>query len=130
MNINELTIGQAREIAAMFGIAQTAPASHAKSCPLIGQKVIVRAYRAGVHYGTLVSLDGECAVLSNARRLWFWQVDGKKGVSLSDVAEHGLSDQSKICAVVSTQIVIDACEVMTTTATAQASIEEKNDYRP
>ena len=129
MDINSLTIGQAREIAAMFGLMQQQPAAK-QACPLIGQKVIVRAYRAGVHYGTLISLDGECAVLSNARRLWFWQVADKKGISLSDVAEHGLSDESKVCAVVETQMVIDACEIMTTTASAQNSIEAKNDYKP
>jgi hypothetical protein len=130
MDINSLTIGQAREIAAMFGLLQQQPAMVQPACPLVGQKVIVRAYRAGVHYGTLVSLDGECAVLSNARRLWFWQVADKKGISLSDVAEHGLSDESKVCAVVKTQVVIDACEIMTTTAIAQNSIEAKNDYKP
>lgn len=130
MDINNLTIGQAREIAAMFGLMAQSPAPQKTSCPLIGQKVIVRAYRAGVHYGTLVSLDGECATLENSRRLWFWKVSDKKGISLSDVAEHGVADCSKICATVKTQLVIDACEIMSTTTIAQDSIEGKNDYHP
>ena len=73
MDMNELTIGQAKELAALFG-GQAAPKP---VCPLIGQKVIVRATAAGVHYGTLVSLDGDTVTLSNARRLWFWRVAGK-----------------------------------------------------
>lgn len=126
MDMNELTIGQAKELAALFGgQSVTKPA-----CPLIGQKVIVRASAAGVHYGTLVSLDGDTVTLSNARRLWFWRVAGKKGISLSDVAEHGIADDSKICASVPLHIVLSACEVMPTTAKAQASIEGKNVYNP
>lgn len=128
--IDDLTIGEARQLAAMF--AQPVPNAPAATKPndLVGQKVIVRAYRAGVHYGELVSVDGECVTLKNARRLWYWVVADKKGISLSDVAEHGLSKDSKVCAVVGTQVVIDACEIITTSTTAQKNIEGANAYRP
>ena len=129
MALEGLTIREAKQLAAMFNGADC-PAPATKPNDLIGQKVIVRAYRAGVHYGELVSVDGECVTLKNARRLWYWVVADKKGVSLSDVAEHGLSKDSKVCAVVSTQVVIDACEIMTTSTTAQKSIEGANAYRP
>jgi hypothetical protein len=130
MNLDDLTIGEARKLAAMFNGADCAAPVATKPNDLIGQKVIVRAYRAGVHYGELVSVEGECVTLKNARRLWYWLVADKKGISLSDVAEHGLHKDSKVCAVVGTQIVIDACEIITTTATAQKSIEGANAYRP
>ena len=127
--LDDLTIGEAKALAAMFSGCD-APAAATKTNDLVGQKVIVRAYRAGVHYGELVSVEGECVTLKNARRLWYWVVADKKGVSLSDVADHGLSKDSKVCAVVGTQVVIDACEIMTTSATAQKSIEGANAYRP
>ena len=126
MDLNELTLGQAKELAALFG-GQTAPKP---SCPLIWQKVIVRASAAGVHYGTLVSIEGDTVMLSNARRLWFWRVADKKGISLSDAAEHGIADDSKICASVPLHIILSACEVMTTTTKAQVSIEGANVYNP
>ena len=97
---------------------------------LIGSKIIVRASSAGVHYGTLKAIDGETVTLGNARRLWLWRVADKKGISLSDVADHGIAADSKICAVVPTHIVIGACEIMTTTETAQKSIEGADVYRP
>ncbi len=127
MNINEMTIGQAKELATLFG-GQTVAATNNNS--LIGTKVIIRASSAGVHYGELVSIDGDTVVLKNARRLWYWIVNGKKGVSLSDVAEHGVSDNSNICAVVPTHIVLSVAEVMTTSESAQKSIEAANVYRP
>lgn len=129
MDINQLTLGQAKELVAMFSGKQSNPQSET-ICGLIGQKVIVRAYRAGVHYGTLKSIQGEIITLTNARRLWQWKVADQKGISLSDVADHGLSTDSRICAVVGEQMILDACEVMTTTEKAQESIENANVYRP
>lgn len=38
----------------------------------IGDYVIARTYSAGVFAGTLASRDGKEAVLTDARRLWYW----------------------------------------------------------
>jgi len=130
MDINNLTIGQAKEIAATFGASAPAKSNARVGSELIGKKVIVRASSAGVHYGTLKAIDGETVTLENARRLWFWRVSGKKGISLSDVADHGLADDSKVCTVVPTHIVIGACEVMLCNSTAITSIEGADVYQP
>ena len=37
-----------------------------------GKKVIVRAYGAGVFYGTLVEKEGRTVVLTDARRIFSW----------------------------------------------------------
>ena len=77
MDINTLTIGEARaelekakqtvsELSALFG-QSVEPA--AMDYP-IGQKVIIRARDAGVHFGTLQSVDGRSVVLTNSRRMW------------------------------------------------------------
>lgn len=55
--------------------------------PLIGRRVLVRTYSAGVHIGTLISADGMEAHLKDALRLWRWE-DG--GLSLSAVATNGI----------------------------------------
>ena len=39
---------------------------------LIGKKVIVRADRAGVFYGTLTIKEGNEVQLTNARKLYYW----------------------------------------------------------
>ena len=58
--------------------------------PMLGKRVIVRTYSAGVHIGTLdwVNPDNakECK-LSEALRLWKWEGGG---LSLSAIANHGI----------------------------------------
>lgn len=39
---------------------------------LIGKKVIVRADRAGVFYGTLTAKEGTEVQLTDARKLYYW----------------------------------------------------------
>lgn len=55
-------------------------------------KVIIQTERAGVHYGTLSSRDGGEVVLTDTRRLWFW--DG--AASLSQLARDG-TKRPKTC---------------------------------
>jgi hypothetical protein len=92
MNINDMTIGEAREIAALFSNSHV-PASADKPRwphPLLGKRVLVRTYSAGVHIGTLASVNPDNAMechLKDALRLWKW-TDG--GLSLSAVAHNGI----------------------------------------
>ncbi len=90
MNINDLTLGQAKELAALLGNSTAASAPH----PFVGRYVIARCYAAGVHAGEVVSVDGENVILRNSRRLWAWKA--KDGVALSGVAQAGLKDGSKL----------------------------------
>ena len=83
MNIDDLTIAQAKQLAAMFSGGNQEPQS-----PHIGKKCIIRTYASGVHFGTVVSVHGRSVELKDARRLWRWDV-APHGVSLSEVANHG-----------------------------------------
>ena len=83
MNINDLTLGQIREIQAL---ALPSPVKTSTN-PFIGRRVLVRTYSAGVHIGDLKSADGPEVQLSNALRLWKWE-DG--GLSLSALANNGI----------------------------------------
>lgn len=40
---------------------------------LIGKKVVVRTYSAGVHVGTLSEREGKEVMLVDARRIWRWR---------------------------------------------------------
>lgn len=89
MNIEDITIREAREIAALFSNEN---AQHAQKWqhPLIGKRVLVRTYSAGVHIGTLVSVNPDNAMechLKDALRLWKWE---NGGLSLSAVAHNGI----------------------------------------
>lgn len=57
-----------------------------------GPESIVRTYLAGVHIGTIKSIDGQVVTLTNARRLWKWSGD----LTLSAVATAGIK-RSESC---------------------------------
>ena len=92
MNIEEMTIKEAREIASMFGNNNSMPVTTGSTWkhPLVGKRVLVRTYSAGVHIGTLVSVNPNNAMeceLKDALRLWKWEGGG---LSLSTVAHNGI----------------------------------------
>jgi len=117
MNLNDMTIGQAKELAALF----SASAPQSKPHPFIGKYVIARCYSAGVHAGTVVSVDGENVILSDSRRLWSWKA--QDGVALSGVAQTGLKAGGSKVDIVNPQIYLTGvCELIPATAAAQESI--------
>ncbi len=86
MSIDNLTIKEAKELAAMFGGLQQA--NENLKNPMIGQRVLVRTYSAGVHIGTLTAATGTECHLKDALRLWKWEGGG---LSLSAVAVNGIA---------------------------------------
>lgn len=119
MDINNLTIGQAKELAAMFG-SQKALEGINNFC--IGSTVIVRTYSAGVWCGTLVQKSGNEVVLVNARRMWCWWC--KESISLSGVVRYGIDrSKSKIAAPVDS-VWLEAIEIMPIDGESETSIME------
>lgn len=64
-----------------------------KKHPMVKKNVIVRANVAGVHAGTVESINGDTVVLVNARRLWRVYTRDKSG-SISDLAANGLKESA------------------------------------
>lgn len=116
MNVDDLTIGQAKALAAQFG-GQT---SGLKS-DMIGKYVIVRCKDAGVHAGVLEAASGREAVLSESRRLWYWR--SKKGSFLSGVAVDGLDAASKVGAPIRIHLT-ETCEIIECSADSERTIRE------
>ena len=117
MNIDDLTIGQAKELAGMFANTPSQGGING----MLGKKVIIRTYSAGVWFGELSEKSGNEVVIKNARRLWRWKA--KESISLSAVALHGV-DQSKsrIVAPVAEQW-LEAIEITPCTVKAVESLE-------
>ena len=90
MNLDELTIKEAREIEAMFGAIAAGKQEQKQPHPMLGKRCIIRTYSAGVHIGTVawVNPDNSMEVkLTDALRLWKWEGGG---LSLSAVAINGI----------------------------------------
>jgi hypothetical protein len=125
MNIDDLKYGDLRMIASLF--QPLAPNTSAIDKNLIGKKVIVRTYSAGVHYGEIVAKEGAEVILKNARRLYYWKtVNG--GISLSEIANHGVHNDSKVCESVSL-LWLQPIEIIPCAEAAINSIEAKDVYK-
>ena len=109
MNIDELTLGQAKDLAAMFSSTSNKPAEAALN-GMIGKPVIVRTYSAGVWFGVLNQKAKNEVILVGARRLYQWWAS--ESISLSAVAMYGIKqEKSKICAPVS-EVWLEAIEII------------------
>ena len=82
--------------------------------------VIVRTYSAGVFAGWLESREGKEVVMSNARRLWYW--DG--AASLSQLAMEGVKrpENCKFPCEVARIELTEAIEIIDCTEEAKQSI--------
>ena len=125
MSINDMTIGEAREIARLFSGEKCATQGTLNR--FIGDKVIIRTYSAGVWFGTLKEKSGNEVILKNARRMWRWWA--KESISLSGVANHGIKqDKSKIAPAVES-IWLEAVEIIPCTKESIESIEGAKDAK-
>lgn len=116
MNIDDLTIGQVKQLTGMLSGQNSEGLTHH-----LNSKVIVRTYSAGVWFGELIQKSGTEVILKDARRLWRWQA--KKSISLSAVAVHGIDQSnSKVCPAVDRQW-LDAIEIISMTDEAIQTIE-------
>lgn len=127
MNINEMTIGQAKELAAMFaGVAAQPSGNSGTFTPHIGKRCIIRTFASGVFFGEVTAQDGRMVEIKNSRRLWSW--NAKESISLSAVATHGVKGASnRFAPVVETMTVLDALEIIPATTEAAASIDAIKD---
>ena len=89
---------------------------------MIGKKVIIRADRAGVFFGTLKEKNGNEVTLSDCRRLWCWY----GAASLSQLAVEGTKDPNncKFTIVVPTITILGVIEIIPCTEEAVKSIEK------
>lgn len=106
INIDDLTLGQVKEINALTSKAEQSAGLNG----MIGKKVIIRTYSAGVWFGTLSEKAGNEVIIKNARRMWRWWA--KESISLSAVAIHGINqDKSKIAEAVN-DVWLEAIELI------------------
>ena len=120
MNINDLTIGQLKDLQS-FIFGNAAQSAH----PFVGKYCIARCYSAGVHAGEVVSVEGSNVILKNSTRLWSWKA--QDGIALSGVAQHGIKKDSKLDAVNPEIALSDVCELIPCTQKAKETIDGRQE---
>lgn len=120
MKIDELTLGQIKEIAGVYATMQGKESQ--VTTPHIGKKCIVRTYASGVFFATVVSQVGRQVEMANARRLWAWKA--AEGISLSAVAMNGVNPSGcKFPDLTPEHTVLDALEIIPASGRCIKSIE-------
>lgn len=94
---------------------------------MIGKKVIIRADRAGAFYGILKEKEGNEVVLTDCRRLWYW--DG--ACSISQLAVDGTSnpENCRFTITVEEIVILGVIEIIPCTEKAIKSIEGVKEWR-
>ena len=124
MNINELTIGQAKELSNMFGGNTQSSGMLSK---YIGKYVIVRSRNEGVNAGKILDIDETGVVLEDARRLYYHKPINKNVSWYEGVAKFGISDTSKVgCAV--EKVIIEDYSLTICHADAEKTIRDAKDH--
>ena len=88
----------------------------------IGNICLIRTYSAGVHFG-IVEECSDCMTvvrLSNARRIWSW----KGANTLSEIANNGVSSNSKISEEVESITISGVIEIIPMTDKAITCLKE------
>lgn len=121
MNIDELTIGEAKKLAAMLNGNISSPALNALGANFVGKYVIVRSRNEGINAGKLLEMDNTGVILEDARRLYYHKPANKELSWYEGVALEGLSKDSKVGAEV-TKIIIENYSITVCTKDAEKSI--------
>lgn len=118
MNVNDLTIGQAMEIASLFGDAKT------KICDrFVGKYVIVRSQNEGINAGVVVDCDETGVVLKEARRIWYHRPADTSMAWYEGVALSGLGEGSKVSPTVSEKAIVEDYSITLCSRAGEVSIK-------
>ena len=84
------------------------------------KNVIIRTEKAGVFFGNIKERNGQEAVITNCRRLWYWS----GAASLSQLAVDGTSrpKDCKFTTVIDEMVVLGVIEIIPCTEKAIESI--------
>lgn len=88
---------------------------------------IVRGDRSGVFFGNILERNGREVLMTNVRRLWYW--DG--ACSISQLAQDGTvrPNECKFTVNVDELLILDAIEIDTCTEKAIKSIKEVAEWK-
>ena len=121
MLIDEITIDQVKKIAKLIGMSNQDAESSNGLNRMIGKKVLIRTYSAGVWFGLLAEKSGNEVIIENARRLWRWKT--KESISLSSVVLLGIDESNSKIAAPLPEIWLEAIEIAACSESAIKSIE-------
>lgn len=92
---------------------------------MIGKKCIIRCDRSGVFFGTLASLQGQTAELTNVRKIWYWE--GANAVE--QISRDGVNINSQLTVIVDAMVLTDVLQVLPCTDRAILNLESIEEWK-
>lgn len=125
MDINSLTIGEAKQLAALFGATAQKQESGLYG-QYIGKYVICRSRSEGINAGKVLAADETGVILEDARRLYYHKPINKNVSWYEGVASFGLSSDSKIGTAVK-KLIVENYSLTVCSAEGEKSIRGAKD---
>lgn len=122
MNIDDLTVGQIKEIKSMFGSESENKKSILSSA--IGEYVIVRSRNEGINAGYLEDADETGCKISKAIRIWHHKPKDKTTSWYEGVSISGLHSSSKVSVAVKEKYIIESYSITVCEEVSRISIQE------
>lgn len=120
MNLDDLTLGQIKQLNGLFGNRNTEIKSTLYE-RYIGKYVICRSRNEGVNAGTVLAADETGVILADARRLYYHKPVNKNVSWYEGIAKYGLSPDSKVGVAVE-KIVVEDYSLTICTEDAEKSL--------
>ena len=125
IDINKLTIGEARELAHLLSPMVNPQVRTEESIFLseqVGKYAIVRTRNEGINAGKIKKLDHTGVILEDARRIYYHKPKDNTMAWYEGVAMSGLSNDSKVSPVVNEKVIIEDYSLTICTNEAEESI--------
>ncbi len=120
MNIDDLTLGQVRQIQSLGSNIQGGSSLFNR---YIGKYVICRTRNEGINAGKVIELDETGVILEDARRLYYHKPVNKNVSWYEGVAKYGISNDSKLGTPIE-KIIVEDYSLTVCTEEAEKSIRE------
>lgn len=122
MNIDNLTYGELKQMAATLSASVTAPGNSLLKA-MVGKYVIIRSRNEGINAGEVVEADETGVIIKNARRIWYHAPADTSLSWYEGVAISGLSSDSKISGTVPCKVIIEDYSMTLCSDEARESIQ-------
>lgn len=124
MNLKEKLIEKV--LSELFQDKPSATSDDSIYSSLIGKKVIVRTYAAGVFYCIIKQMEGDVALTDECRRIWYW--DG--ATELSDLSLNGIKnlEGSKISPATTNHLIFQIVEIFECSSICTKQLDKAKDW--
>ena len=97
--------------------------AEAKNHAMVGKYCVIRTYSAGVHVGTVKSVNGTEVILEDSRRIWNW----KGAFTLSEMSQKGISE-GRIAVSLPLLALTEAIEIIPCSEKAEKQLKAIKNY--